>query len=163
MKRKKPVVSVVDWIVLISIFSLLALVIFYPAPPITVVLRRENGTSYMVIKSENEEFFKQLQHKGQSYYKGKDYLYTYGSTGFVYVNLHNGDVYVVLKKDLDQDNIDFLTSYLTMNRRKINEYFPKITLINENQLDEETYMIMKKLENEIIPYPHYDPIPIYNK
>lgn len=146
---------------ILVVVSLITLFIALPEPPITVTLRREYNTSWMDIESIDEEVFRQLQHKGKSYYRTKDYLYTYGSTGFVYIDLKNANVYIVLNEHISEDDRRFITGYLTINRKNLKHYFPEIKFIKKEDLDPEKYKIMMRLENEEIPYPQYDIISIH--
>lgn len=160
IKRIIKIMFIMFIVFFISITSLIMYSIFWWQPPITITLRRSFDTSWVTIESVDEEVFRQLQHKAQSYYKTKDYLYTYGSTGFVYINLKNANTYIVLNEYLDEDNKEFIVSYLTIDRKKLKHYFPDIKFIKKEDLDPEKYKIMVKLENEEIPYPHYDLIAI---
>lgn len=161
IKRIITTIFILFTVFIISVISLILYVIYSPPAPITVNLRREHDTSWVDIASVDSEVYRQLQHHGKSYYVTKDYIYTYGSTGFVYIERKNAKVYVVLMEDMNDDDRSFITNYLTIRKKNLKYYFPEIKFIRKEDLDPEKYQIMTKLENEERPYPHYQPIEIY--
>lgn len=124
-----------------------------PSPPDSVVVTKHlfgKNAAYIVSK-EGKRY--QLQENGQSYLTNTEYIYTYGPKRFIYVNQHTGDVYIVLSEDIDRETEAKLKKHLhRVNKNEADS--PRFIFLDESQLDKNTYMIMKFLENDTTPYPN---------
>ncbi len=118
-------------------------VIFNEEYSMKIELGREHDFNWVELYTTDGKVCCKLQGKSQSYLENSKFLYTYGSTGFVYVNLENGHVYIV-PKDPSLTREDLIL-YLTDDESPTD--FPQITFLREEQLDKNVYTIMKVLEN----------------
>ncbi len=104
----------------------------------------------------HNEFEKKLQYGFldgcQSYKVMDDFIYTYGSTGFVFVNLQNADVSIVLRDDFTKNEIEGCIAYYTDVPADAKMTVPKFIFLQEEELDEEKHKIMEELKKEIIPF-----------
>lgn len=155
---KKNLVSII--LIAVTVIVLLSMLIMYADSRekemdtfLKVELQHNHGVNTANIVSIKGIVECPLQEKGQSYFENKDYVYTYGSTGFVFVKLKTGDIYVVLRDDLDSTRREQLIHDLTKERYNVIPYTPKVVFLAASQLDKNTYTIMKILEKEQVQYP----------
>ena len=155
--------SIIVIVILVILIALPVVVLYERRPdPIAVInFGQRHGSNYIYIRSYNDEIMRNLQlrtDKGsQSYLKTDDYLYTYGETGFVYIDLHTADVFIVLRDDLNDEVYphydEYLRSYYHIDDTKVEATAPRIHIINEDELDADKHRIMEALKVVKIPFP----------
>lgn len=156
--KEKKVLKYLIIIFLIIITIIGFYVIFKEKPSMEIELGREHDFNWVELNTTDGKVCCELQSRSQSYFENSKFLYTYGSTGFVYVNLENGHVYVVPKKSsLTREDLIY---HLTDDKSPSD--LPQITFLREDQLDKNVYAIMKVLENTKVPNYTFYWIPIYD-
>ena len=81
-------------------------------------------------------------------YFTRSFQYTYGSIGFMSQFVFNGDTTVVLNKNMTDEEKEKFLQFLKDIRKDKELGYPRISIIEEKDLDERKYEIMKKLEME---------------
>ncbi len=113
---------------------------------------REHGVNYF----EDELYYNRaLQYAGRSYYQTDDFIYTYGYTGFTIVDLHTGDIRILLNKSMNKESRELYELYSKEKRTKEGLDKPYLILLtDESLLTEKELSIKKRLEIEVYEYPH---------
>ena len=81
-------------------------------------------------------------------YFTRSFQYTYGSIEFMSQFVFNGDTTVVLNKNMTDEEKEKLIQFLRDIQKDKELGHPRISIIEEKDLDERKYEIMKKLETE---------------
>ena len=79
-------------------------------------------------------------------YFTRSFQYTYGSIGFMSQFVFNGDTIVVLNKNMTDEEKEKFIQFIKDIRKDKELGHPRISIIEEKDLDERKYEIMKKLE-----------------
>ncbi len=94
-----------------------------------------------------------LEHNGYSYEVQLDYLYSYGKTGFLKLDLNSGQTYYLF-----DDQTDEIYKNNILNRRLIEQREQKAILtyiwVNKNDLTLEEQAIYNRLKDKTMRYPN---------
>ncbi len=138
---------------LIGICLVLGALFFISIPNhrIIVEINQHNLDNYAQIRTFNNELTYDLQlgkpYGPKAYKETDDFIYTYGGTGFVYVDRHNANVYIVLPDDATEERKAYLKSYYTVDASKAKMTVPNFIFLREDQLDDEKHRIMEYLKD----------------
>lgn len=143
---KKYGVEIILIFAYIGIMSLVTLLMYtpYTAPSLIIEKNKITGKYVAIMKSENHSRVIEPYVKAQ--YFTRSFQYTYGSIGFMSEFVFNGDTTVVLNKNMTDEEKEKLIQCLndiSMDKRL---GYPRISIIEEKDLDERKHEIMKKLE-----------------
>lgn len=81
-------------------------------------------------------------------YFTRSFQYTYGSIGFISQFVFTGQTTVVLNKNITEEEKEKLIQFLKDIQRDKELGHPSISIIEEKDLDERKYEIMKNLERQ---------------
>ncbi len=149
---KRYGVEIILILAYIGIMSLVALVIYtpydppYDPPPLNVKKNEITGKYVAVMESGN--YSKVIEPYVKAQYSTRSFQYTYGSIGFISQFVFNGDTTVVLNKNMTDEEKEKIIQFLKDIRKDKELGHPRISIIEEKDLDERKYEIMKKLEME---------------
>ncbi len=120
----------------------------YPDTLLQVEISNKSGKNTMSIVSPRAGIKQELQSDMKAYYENCNVVYTYGTTGFVYVDLHTGHIDVVYPKDSDEASRENVKQYVKLANGNIDIDLPPITVLEEKDLDQPTAQLMKALKME---------------
>ena len=152
---KKYGVEIILILAYIGIMSLVAQIMYTPYNPPTLNIKKNMITGKYVAVMESGEYSRVIEPYVKAQYFTRSFQYTYGSIGFISQFVFNGDTTVVLNKNMTDEEKEKLIQCLndiSMDKRlsyihKDKEVgHPRISIIEEKDLDERKYEIMKKLE-----------------
>ena len=128
--------------------SLVALVMYTPYNPPTLNIKKNMITGKYVAVMQSGKYSRVIEPYVKAQYFTRSFQYTYGSIGFMSEFVFNGDTTVVLNKNMTDEEKEKIIQFLKDIRKDKKLSHPRISIIEEKNLDERKYEIMKKLEKE---------------
>ena len=145
---KKYCVEIILILAYICIMSLVALVMYTPYNPPSLNVKKNTITEKYVAVMESGNYSRVIDPYVKAQYFTRSFQYTYGSIGFMSQFVFNGDTTVVLNKNMTDEEKEKLIQFLRDIQKDKELGHPRISIIEEKDLDERKYEIMKKLETE---------------
>lgn len=145
---KKYGVEIILILAYIGIMSLVALVMYTPDNPPSLNVEKNTITGKYVAVMESGNYSRVIDPYVKAQYFTRSFQYTYGSIGFMSQFVFNGDTTVVLNKNMTDEEKEKFLQFLKDVREDKELGYPRISIIEEKDLDERKYEIMKKLETQ---------------
>ena len=143
---KKYGVEIILILAYICIMSLVTLLMYTPYNPPSLNIKKNNITGKYVAVMESKNYSRVIEPYVKAQYFTRSFQYTYGSIGFMSEFVFNGDTTVVLNKNMTDEEKEKLIQFLNDISMDKKLSYPRISIIEEKDLDERKREIMKKLE-----------------
>ena len=143
---KKYGVEIILILAYIGIMSLVTIVMYTPDNPPSLNVKKNTITGKYVAVMESGNYSRVIDPYVKAQYFTRSFQYTYGSIGFMSQFVFNGDTTVVLNKNMTDEEKEKFLEFLKDIREDKELGYPRISIIEEKDLDERKYEIMKKLE-----------------
>ena len=143
---KKYGVEIILILAYIGIMSLVAQIMYTPYNPPTLNIKKNMITGKYVAVMQSGKYSRVIEPYVKAQYFTRSFQYTYGSIGFMSEFVFNGDTTVVLNKNMTDEEKEKFLQFLKDIRKDKELGYPRISIIEEKDLDERKYEIMKKLE-----------------
>lgn len=115
------------------------------------LLYRDDMENYLSDELYNNE----IQSKGTSYLKKDKYLYTYGESGFVFIDLNTGEIRYLFDENTNKWFVEYMAPQWAKEKR-VKESLDKpyiMILPDEKSLSEDQLHIRDSLKSQYIKYP----------
>ena len=145
---KKYGVEIILILAYIGIMSLVAQIMYTPYNPPSLNIKKNNITGKYVAVMQSGKYSRVIEPYVKAQYFTRSFQYTYGSIGFMSEFVFNGDTTVVLNKNMTDEEKEKIIELLKDIRKDKELGYPRISIIEEKDLDERKYEIMKKLETQ---------------
>lgn len=145
---KKYGVEIILILAYIGIMSLVAQIMYTPYDPPSLNIEKNMITGKYIAVMESKNYSRVIEPYVKAQYFTRSFQYTYGSIGFMSEFVFNGDTTVVLNKNMTDEEKEKIIQFLKDIRKDKKLSHPRISIIEEKNLDERKYEIMKKLEKE---------------
>ena len=145
---KKYGVEIILILAYIGIMSLVAQIMYTPYDPPSLNIEKNMITGKYIAVMESKNYSRVIEPYVKAQYFTRSFQYTYGSIGFMSEFIFNGDTTVVLNKNMTDEEKEKIIQFLKDIRKDKKLSHPRISIIEEKNLDERKYEIMKKLEKE---------------
>ena len=145
---KKYGVEIILILAYIGIMSLVAQIMYTPYDPPSLNIEKNMITGKYIAVMESKNYSRVIEPYVKAQYFTRSFQYTYGSIGFISQFVFNGDTTVVLNKNMTDEEKEKIIQFLKDIRKDKKLSHPRISIIEEKNLDERKYEIMKKLEKE---------------
>ena len=143
---KKYGVEIILILAYIGIMSLVAQIMYTPYNPPTLNIKKNMITGKYVAVMQSGKYSRVIEPYVKAQYFTRSFQYTYGSIGFMSEFVFNGDTTVVLNKNMTDEEKEKIIELLKDIHKDKELGHPRISIIEEKDLDERKYEIMKKLE-----------------
>ncbi len=160
---KKYGVEIILILAYIGIMSLVAQIMYTPYDPPSLNIEKNMITGKYVAVMESKNYSRVIEPYVKAQYFTRSFQYTYGSIGFMSEFVFNGDTTVVLNKNMTDEEKEKIIELLKDIHKDKELGHPRISIIEEKDLDERKYEIMKKLETQAREKPLEDRSERYNR
>lgn len=143
---KKYGVEIILILAYIGIMSLVAQIMYTPYNPPTLNIKKNMITGKYVAVMQSGKYSRVIEPYVKAQYFTRSFQYTYGSIGFMSEFVFNGDTTVVLNKNMTDEEKEKIIELLKDIHKDKELGYPRISIIEEKDLDERKREIMKKLE-----------------
>ena len=143
---KKYGVEIILILAYIGIMSLVAQIMYTPYDPPSLNIEKNMITGKYVAVMQSGNYSRVIEPYVKAQYFTRSFQYTYGSIGFMSQFVFNGDTTVVLNKNMTDEEKEKFLQFLKDIRKDKELGYPRISIIEEKDLDERKREIMKKLE-----------------